>query len=117
MTDIELTAAQFVKLGWTLKHNAKCRTYPSDPRKDEEFPTVAVNPNANGYDVGLMVKNGTVEMVADYSFEKSIEQQCGKGMYRILEGYTLDMTIPGIVGQGLSYEVEEVDGELVVTCR
>lgn len=113
--NIENLLNQFKKLGWSITSNEKCRTYPSDPRRDEIHKYVAKNPK-NGYDVGIGVDDqGDAYFVCDF-FDHSIEQQLGAQLKNIKQGYSLDQLKQVLQDEDMEYSVEELNtGELVVT--
>jgi hypothetical protein len=107
---------QFESLGWVVSHNTKCVTYPTDPRRDELHAYVAKNPRANGYDVGIDIdEEGNAYFVCDF-FDSSIEQQLGKNLQKIKQGYTLSEIERQLQEDNFEYSVEELaTGETVVT--
>ena len=116
--NIENLLNQFTKAGWALEHNTKCRTYPSDPRRDEFHTYVAKNPKTSGYDIGINLDSeGSAFFVCDF-FDPSIQQQLGKDLKTIKQGYALDELHNFMREENLSYEVNELPtGELVVTAQ
>jgi hypothetical protein len=106
--------SQFETLGWKVVQNEKCRTYPSDPRRDEVHQYVAKNPG-NGYDVGVNVaSDGTATFVCDF-FDHTIEKQLGKNLQKIKQGYALSELKKFMYEEDLDYKVQELStGELVV---
>lgn len=81
--------SQFEKAGWAIENDTKCRTYPSDPRKEEIHKYVAKNPLAHGYDIGVDVDNeGNAYFVCDF-FDSSIQKQLGENLKNIKQGYAL----------------------------
>jgi hypothetical protein len=109
---------QFVKAGWTIKQNDVCRTFASDPRKNEVHAYVAVNPEERGYDVGINLdKSGNAYFVCDF-FGGSIERSLGAGMHKVKQGYALDEIKEFMHSEDLEYDVNQLaTGELVVTAR
>lgn len=110
--------SQFVTLGWQIENNTKCRTYPSDPRREEVHKHVAVNPKATGYDVGINVdSDGNAVFVCDF-FDRGIEEQLGKNLQKIKQGYALAEIKKFMYEEDLDYKVEQLPtGELVVTAE
>lgn len=106
---------QFKIKGWEIVTNQKCRTYPSDPRREEVHPYVAKNPRAQGYDVGVNVDTeGNAYFICDF-FDASIEQQLGKDLKTIKQGYALDELKHFMQEEDLDYKVNTLPtGELVV---
>jgi hypothetical protein len=107
---------QFTALGWAVSHNTKCVTYPTDPRRDEFHTYVAKNPRTSGYDVGIDIDDeGNAYFVCDF-FDHSIEQQLGKNLQKIKQGYTLSEIERQLQEDNFEYSVEELaTGETVVT--
>jgi hypothetical protein len=116
--NIEILLAQFTALGWNIEYNTKCRTYPSDPRWEEQHQYVAKNPKPNGYDVGINLDNeGNAYFVCDF-FDRSLAQQLGKDLKNIKQGYSLSELKKFMHEEDLNYTVEELpSGELVVTAE
>jgi hypothetical protein len=109
---------QFEKAGWVITYDAKCNTYPSDPRKDELHRYVAVNPAKGGYDVGIDIDGeNNAYFVCDF-FGGSIERSLGQNMKKIKQGYALDELKKFMSEEDLDYTVTELaTGELVVTAE
>jgi hypothetical protein len=107
---------QFVKAGWTINHNAKCRTYYSDPRREEIHTYVAKNPENSGYDVGIDIDaEGNAYFVCDF-YDRSIERQLGQNLQNIKQGYTLSEIQRQLDAENFMYSVEELaTGEKVLT--
>jgi hypothetical protein len=105
---------QFTSRGWRIEQNTKCNTYPSDPRRDEIHRYVAKNPK-NQYDIGINVdKQGMATFVCDF-YDKTIEQQLGKNLQNIKQGYALQEVKDFMAEQDMHYQIEELaTGELVV---
>jgi hypothetical protein len=107
---------QFTNAGWLIEHNTKCRTYPSDPRREETHTYVAKNPTSSGYDVGIDVDaEGNAYFVCDF-FDRSIERQLGQNLQNIKQGYTLQEIQRQLDTENFMYSVEELTtGEKVLT--
>jgi hypothetical protein len=107
--------SQFEKAGWAIENDAKCRTYPSDPRKEEIHKYVAKNPLAHGYDIGVDVDNeGNAYFVCDF-FDSSIQKQLGENLKNIKQGYALGELKKFLREEDMEYKVETLPtGELVV---
>jgi hypothetical protein len=107
--------SQFESLGWKIVQNSKCRTYHSDPRKEDVHQYVALNPKASGFDVGINVDQaGNAFFVCDF-FDSSIEKQLGPKMQKIKQNYALTELKKFMYDEDLTYKVEELaTGELVV---
>jgi hypothetical protein len=109
--------AQFEKMGWTITQNAKCRTYPSDPRREEVHKYVAKNPltGSNKYDIGIDVDSeGNAYFVCDF-FDPSIQSQLGDNLTKIKQGYALDELKKFLHEEDLDYKVDTLPtGEMVV---
>lgn len=106
---------QFKALGWEIVNDQKCRTYPSDPRREEVHKYVAKNPKPGGYDVGINIdETGNSYFVCDF-FDYSIEQQLGQKLQKVKQGYALDEIKKHLYEEDLSYSVEQLPtGEMVV---
>lgn len=107
---------QFTLAGWRLDRNTKCVTYPSDPRREEFHTYVAKNPRSSGYDIGIDIDSeGCAYFVCDF-FDPSIEQQLGKNLQKIKQGYTLSEIERQLQEDNFEYSIEELaTGETVVT--
>ncbi len=80
------------RLGWTIKENTKCRTYPSDPDRNKIHPIAAINPMSSGYDMGVKLnEDGSIEFLWD-SYGGSIEKSLGKGFSTLKKEYIVDLT-------------------------
>lgn len=106
---------QFEKQGWRIQMNQKCTTYPSDPRRDETHPYVAKNPKQGGYDIGINKDNeGNAYFICDF-FDTSIQQQLGKNLQKIRQGYALDEIKSFMENEEMEYRIDTLEsGELVV---
>lgn len=107
--------SQFEKAGWAIENDTKCRTYPSDPRKEEIHKYVAKNPLAHGYDIGVDIDNeGNAYFVCDF-FDSSIQKQLGEKLKNIKQGYALGELKKFLREEDMEYKVETLPtGELVV---
>ena len=99
-----------------IEYNTKCRTYPSDPRREEIHTYVAKNPVSSGYDVGIDVDaDDNAYFVCDF-FDSSIERQLGQNLQNIKQGYTLYEIQRQLDKENFMYSVEELaTGEKVLT--
>lgn len=106
---------QFKKLGWSIQENSKCRTYSTDPRREEVHQYVAKNPRENGYDVGININDsGNAFFVCDF-YDRSIEEQLGSNLQKVKQGYSLDEIKKFMYAEDLDYQINELPtGELVV---
>jgi hypothetical protein len=103
--DTKLLEAAFESRGWKIVTNQVCRTYPSDPSRGKVHQFVAVNPQANGYDVGIDVgEDGNAFFTCDF-FDSSIERQLGKQIKDIKQGYSLAKLKKFMSEEDLNYEV------------
>jgi len=105
----------FEALNWTIKSNQKCRTYPSDPSRDVVHQYIAVNPKANGYDVGIDVDlDGNAVFTCDF-FDKSIGSQLGQNLKNVKQGYSLNKIVEYMNEEDLDYKIENLtNGQLKV---
>lgn len=112
---IKTLLSQFEKAGWVIQNDTKCRTYPSDPRKEEIHKYVATNPKSSGYDVGIDIDaEGNAYFVCDF-FDSSIQQQLGENLKNIKQGYALAEVKKFLREEDMEYKVETLStGELVV---
>jgi hypothetical protein len=110
--------SQFEKHGWNIVHDSKCHTYPSDPRREEVHKYVAKNPRQGGYDVGVnQDADGNAFFVCDF-FDRGIEEQLGKNLQKIKQGYALSEIKKFMYEEDLDYQVEQLPtGELVITAE
>lgn len=81
----------FNKLNWTIKENSKARTYPSDPAKNTIYKYVAVNPQVNGYDVGINVDGENIDLMCDF-FGGSVAATLGTQFATLKKEYVLEVT-------------------------
>jgi hypothetical protein len=111
---IENLLKQFKSLGWQIEHDQKIKTYPSDPRREEVHKYVAKNPKG-GYDVGIDVDNeGNAYFVCDF-FDSSIQDQLGKNLQKIKQGYALSEIKKRLREEDMEYTVSTLpSGEMVV---
>jgi hypothetical protein len=74
----------FENLGWSLKENSTARTYSYDEAKSTKYPLVAVNPQSNGYDLGLQFndKTGEIEVIGDF-YGGSVAASLGQNLDRL----------------------------------
>jgi hypothetical protein len=109
---------QFEAHGWTIVENQKCRTYPSDPRRDEQHRYVAKNPKTGGYDIGVNIDGeGNAYFVCDF-FDSSIQAQLGTNLKKIKQGYALKELEKQLKYEDLSYDVIELpSGELKIVAE
>jgi hypothetical protein len=114
--NIKNLLAQFEQAGWVIVNDAKCRTYPSDPRREEVHKYVAKNPKSTGYDIGIDVDSeGCAYFVCDF-FDHSIQQQLGDNLKNIKQGYALSELKKFFREEDMEYKVETLqNGEMVVT--
>lgn len=75
-------------LGWTLKENDKIRTYPSDPKRHDVHPYVAVHPSSSGYDMGMRIDptDGQIKFTWD-PYGGSIERSLGHDFVKLKVAY------------------------------
>lgn len=113
--NIDNLLEQFSSRGWKIERDTKCRTYPSDPRRNEVHKYVARNPREEGYDVGIGVdESGDAFFVCDF-YDRSIEEQLGKDLKNVKQGYSLAEIKKFMYEEDLDYQVKELNtGELVV---
>ena len=116
--NIKNLLAQFEQAGWAILHDTKCRTYPSDPRREEVHKYVAKNPKANGYDIGIdLDSEGNAYFVCDF-FDRSIQDQLGENLKKIKQGYSLSELKKFLREEDMEYKVETLQtGEMVVTAE
>jgi hypothetical protein len=107
--------AQFEQAGWAISTDSKCRTYPSDPRRNEVHKYVAKNPKPNGYDIGIdLDAEGNAYFVCDF-FDSSIQKQLGENLKNIKQGYALSELKKFLREEDMEYKVETLQtGEMVV---
>jgi hypothetical protein len=113
--NIKNLLAQFEQAGWVILNDTKCRTYPSDPRREEVHKYVAKNPKANGYDIGIdLDSEGNAYFVCDF-FDRSIQEQLGENLKNIKQGYALSELKKFLREEDMEYKVETLQtGEMVV---
>jgi hypothetical protein len=113
---IDTLLEQFKAKGWTILTDTTCKTYYSDPRQHEKHKYVAKNPKPGGYDIGIDIdSDGNAYFVCDF-YDRSIEQQLGKNLKDIKQGYAMDELRKFMHAEDLDYRVDTLEtGELVVT--
>ena len=100
--------------GWTMKENSKARTYPGDPAQNTSYPFVAVNPESNGYDVGLRIENGDIEVYCDF-YGGSIAKTLGADLNELRKEYAYRVIEERLVNEGYSVaRTVNVDGTVDV---
>jgi hypothetical protein len=87
--------------GWTLKENDKARTYPGDPAQHTNYPFVAVNPQANGYDIGLRVEEGDISVFCDF-YGGSITKTLGQDLNELRKEYAFRVIEERLANEGYS---------------
>ncbi len=98
--DLSMFKKALKALGWDVKENTKIRTYHSDPNRDELYKYVAVNPKANGFDVGVKVKpDGEMELFADF-YDGSIASTLGADLTKLRQQYATEVTIDELTFNG-----------------
>jgi hypothetical protein len=113
--DIDTLTSVFESLGWVIHLNTKCRTYPSDPSRNDLHTYVAKNPTTGGYDVGIDVDTeGNAVFTCDF-FDRSIEEKLGVNLKNIKQNYSLSKLKKFMSEEDLDYNVEVLNsGELKV---
>jgi hypothetical protein len=82
----------FEALGWSLKENAKIRSYSSDPARLKTYELVAVNPR-NGYDVGITIgENGEIDLICDWYSPGRIAETLGANFTELKKKYCIEVT-------------------------
>jgi hypothetical protein len=112
--ELNLLLQTFQQLGWSIKENSKCKTYPSDPSRNRVHSYVAVNPKG-GYDVGINLdEHGMAAFTCDF-FDSSIAQQLGNNLKNVKQNYSLNQIKKFMDEEDLDYQVESLStGELKV---
>lgn len=114
LTDLNLVKQAFLSLGWHLQENATTRTWNSNPDRTKVYPLVAINPLNDGYDVGIIQKDGKVELQADLFSPGGIVQQLGKDYGRLTMHYNLAYAKQVAARKGYRIHAVEKDGDLHV---
>ncbi|NBQ67394.1 MAG: hypothetical protein EBU46_00640 [Nitrosomonadaceae bacterium] len=81
----------FESLGWTIKENSKIRTYPYDEARHTVFDFVAVNPQAQGYDIGFSKElnaKGFHDLVCDFYGGSIAKELGGQDMTKLKMAYS-----------------------------
>jgi hypothetical protein len=79
----------FQSIGWTIKEKSKIRTYPYDEARHKTFDYVAVNPNAQGYDIGITVGvDGKLDLVCDFYGGSIARELGGQEMTKLKMAYS-----------------------------
>lgn len=114
MTDIKVLQEAFQLLGWSLKHESTCRTWSSNPDKTKVYPWVAVNPEIDGYDVGILPNEAGLKLEADLFAHGKIEKQLGKDYVRLKDYYSLAHLRQQSTARNWRVTHKEVDDHLEV---
>lgn len=104
--------AALIELGWMIRENAKCRTYPNDPARNTVHQYVAVNPMINGYDVGFNVKPEEIVATCDF-YGGSIAKSLGDAFCQLKKKYVAE------VAREAGFEEQQIieqfaDGSLIL---
>ena len=112
--NMEALTEAFNALNWKIVENATRRTHPIDPRKNEKFNLVAVNPDKDtvAYDIGIQEGSGPVQLIWD-PYGGSIRKHLGEKFAKLNTQYCLAVARKNYD----SVEIDEVleDGSLVVS--
>jgi hypothetical protein len=113
--EIHTLLQTFEEHGWTIVENQTCKTYPSDPSRNEVHRWVAKNPKG-GYDVGIDVdEEGMAKFTCDF-YDSSIAAQLGNNLQRVKQGYSMNQLKRYMREEDLDYKIETLEtGELRVT--
>jgi hypothetical protein len=90
--------------GWSLKENAKIRTYQSDEARNTTYPTIMVNPQT-GYDIGLKTneQTGEIELFGDF-YDGSIARTLGSNVEKLKQEYSACVIEDKLAYEGYSVE-------------
>ncbi|NBQ70328.1 MAG: hypothetical protein EBU46_16440 [Nitrosomonadaceae bacterium] len=91
----------FRAMGWTIKEKSKIRTYPGDPKSNEVYDFVAVNPDKNAsyaYDVGINESGEELSVHCDF-FGGSIAKTLGSDLIKLKDEYACQ-----VIEQKYAYE-------------
>ncbi len=100
------------ELGWTIVTNAKCNTYPYDPKRETIHQYVARNPLQGGYDVGFNITPDEIVATTDF-YGGSVARGLGQDFCKLKTKYIMK------VAEEAGYEEMQIleqmaDGSMVV---
>lgn len=109
----------FEHFGWTITENAKARTYNGDPKKNDVYPFVAVNPSTNQdrlFDMGMKIaENGEIEVYGDL-WGGSIASTLGQNLDKLRGEYAYRVIEEKFAYEGASvFRTHNEDGSMDVT--
>lgn len=117
-TSLKVLRAAFESLGWTTKEQSKCRTWSHNPDREKSYQVVAVNPNAEGYDIGMVVTPTEVKMEADLFECGGIVEALGKDYKVLKQAYSvqhiLEMTKRRLVKNIGHHKLESGTVEIII---
>lgn len=113
--DLDLLREAFKQLNWELKEQQKARTWPSNPEREKVYPYVAINPYADGYDVGVVpdAKAGRIDLEADLFSPGKVVKELGKEFCKLTQRYNIAHHQRAALQQGWRTRVvKELDGDI-----
>jgi len=114
--DLSALKTAFQSFGWTIKENSKIRSYYG--QEQHTFPYAAINPQKQGYDIGLTPsQDGTIDVKTDF-FDRSIETQLGKDLAALTQKYACQVIEDEYIFQGYTVDYEQLkNGTVKLTVR
>lgn len=118
-TQLDALKKAFEHFGWAIVENKTARTYAGDPKKNEVYPMVAVNPSTNQdrlFDLGIRVaETGEVEVFGDL-WGGSIASSLGNNLDKLRGEYAYRVIEQKFTYEGASvFRTENQDGSMDVT--
>jgi len=112
---VDIVLDVFNRLGWAIKEKEKCRTYYSDPSRNDIHDYVAINPTDKGFDVGIDLNEQNEAFFTCDFFDTSIERQLGKNLQKVKQNYSLAQIKQFMREEGMDFSVSELaTGELKI---
>lgn len=98
MKDMKILERAVASLGWTTKRDAQIRAWYGTKKK---YDLVLVNPNSNGYDLGVMRNSGSLVLEGDLSMlDQKATQVLGNNFDILKQAYQTEAIIADYESQG-----------------
>jgi hypothetical protein len=108
----------FEHFGWKIVENSKARTYSGDPKQNDKYQFVAVNPDLGTdrvFDVGINVNaNGEIDVYGDM-WGGSISKSLGSNLDKLRQEYAYRVIEEKYTYEGASvFRTANQDGTMTV---